>query len=362
MQIIDTQKKLETNIQLILSEKVIGVDTEFVRKKTYWPKLSLIQLVSESVELIIDIQAGLDLTILWEVFRNKDILKVFHSCKQDIEAIYYLSDVIPISIYDTQIGAMFCGYNEPISYGKIVEDFLDIKLDKDLQYSEWGQRPLKREMYEYAINDARYLIRLYKLLKERIGNNQKQIWLDEEFSEFSFIDEFRDRKKINKKELSNRANYLNNDDNTLDLKKFREDVAILKNLPRKFVLSDREIHNINKLKPNDINDLNDFIDPRSYIKEDKDIFTLFSNLVFSNNTSAYPANKKYKIKLTRKQKDLIKELENKLIETSTELEICPYILASKADIRTFVQNHDVNVKFLEGWRYDAFGKFADQIL
>ncbi|MEL0232636.1 MAG: ribonuclease D [Hyphomicrobiales bacterium] len=263
MQIIDTQKKLETNIQLILSEKVIGVDTEFVRKKTYWPKLSLVQLVSESLELIIDIQAGLDLTTLWEVFRNQDILKVFHSCKQDIEAIYHLSDVIPISIYDTQIGAMFCGYNEPISYAKIVEDFLDIKLDKDLQYSEWGRRPLKKEMYEYAINDARYLIRLYKLLKKRIGKNQKQTWLDQEFSEFSFINEFKDRKKINKRALSNRANYLNIDNNTIDLKKFREDVAILKNLPRKFVLSDKEIYNINKEKPNDINNLNDFIDARS---------------------------------------------------------------------------------------------------
>lgn len=362
MQIIDTQKKLETNIQLILSEKVIGVDTEFVRKKTYWPKLSLIQLVGESLELIIDIQAGLDLTALWEVFRNKDILKVFHSCKQDIEAIYHLSDVIPTPVYDTQIGAMFCGYNEPISYAKIVEDFLDIKLDKDLQYSEWGRRPLKKEMYEYAINDARYLIRLYKLLKKRIGKNQKQTWLNQEFSEFSFINEFKDRKKINKRRLSNRSNYLNTDNNTIDLKKFREDVAILKNLPRKFVLSDKEIYNINKEKPNGINNLNDFIDPRSHIKEDKDIFTLFTNLVFLNDPSAYPANKKYKIKLTRKQKDLIKELENKLIEISTKLEICPYILASKADIRTFVQNHDVNVKFLEGWRYEAFGKFADKIL
>ena len=76
MQIIDTQKKLETNMPLILSERVIGVDTEFVRKKTYWPELSLIQLVSESVELIVDIQSGLDLTILWDVFRNKDILKM----------------------------------------------------------------------------------------------------------------------------------------------------------------------------------------------------------------------------------------------------------------------------------------------
>ncbi len=362
MQIIDTQKKLETNIKLISSARVIGVDTEFVRKKTYWPKLSLVQLVSESLELIIDIQAGLDLTTLWEVFRNQDILKVFHSCKQDIEAIYHLSDVIPISIYDTQIGAMFCGYNEPISYAKIVEDFLDIKLDKDLQYSEWGRRPLKKEMYEYAINDARYLIKLYKLLKERIGKNQKQTWLDEEFSEFSFIDEFKDRKKINKRELSNKAKYLNNDNKTIDLKKFREDVAILKNLPRKFVLSDKEIQNIKKEKPNDINHLNDFIDPKSYIKEDEDIFILFANLVFSNNTSIDPENKKYKIKLTRKQKELIKQLENKLIEISTKLEICPYILASKADIRTFVQNHDAHVKFLEGWRYDAFGKFADQIL
>jgi len=362
MQIIDTQKKLETNIQLILSERVIGVDTEFVRKKTYWPKLSLIQLVSESLELIIDIQAGLDLTALWEVFSNKDILKVFHSCKQDIEAIYHLSDVIPISIYDTQIGAMFCGYNEPISYAKIVEDLLAIKLDKDLQYSEWGRRPLKKEMYEYAINDARYLIRLYKLLKERIGKNQKQTWLDQEFSEFSFINEFKDRKKINKRTLSNSANYLNTDNNTIDLKKFREDVAILKNLPRKFILSDKEIHNINKEKPNDINNLNDFIDPISYIKEDKDIFALFANLVLSNNNSASPINKKYKIKLTRKQKVIIKELEDKLIEISTQLEICPYILASKADIRTFVKDHNKNVKFLEGWRYDVFGKLADKII
>ena len=362
MQIIDTQKKLKTNIQLMLSEKVIGVDTEFVRKKTYWPKLSLIQLVSESLELIIDIQAGLDLTILWEVFRNKDILKVFHSCKQDIEAIYHLSDVIPITIYDTQIGAMFCGYNEPISYAKIVEDFLDIKLDKDLQYSEWGRRPLKKEMYEYAINDARYLIRLYKLLKKRIGKNKKQTWLDEEFSEFSFIKEFKDRKKINKIELSNRANYLNGDNNIIDLKKFREDVAILKNLPRKFVLSDKEIYTINKEKPNDMNALYNFIDPISCIREDKDIFTLFANLVFSNNNSTYPTNKKNKIKLTRKQKDIIKELETKLIEISTKLEICPYILASKADIRTFVQDHNTNVKFLKGWRYDAFGKLANKIL
>ncbi|MEL0232635.1 MAG: hypothetical protein VW974_06355 [Hyphomicrobiales bacterium] len=98
------------------------------------------------------------------------------------------------------------------------------------------------------------------------------------------------------------------------------------------------------------------------MQEVKDIFTLFANFIFSNNTSIHPANKNYKIKLTRKQKNLIKELENKLIEVSNKLEICPYILASKSDIRTFVQNHDANVKFLEGWRYDAFGKFADQIL
>jgi len=362
MQIIDTQKKLENNLALILSEKVIGVDTEFVRKKTYWPELSLIQLVSESVELIVDIQSGLDLTILWDVFRNKDILKVFHSCKQDIEAIYYLSDVIPISIYDTQIGEMFCGYNEPISYAKIVEDFLDIKLEKDLQYSEWGRRPLSKEMYEYAINDARYLIKLYTLLMETIGKGQKQAWLYEEFSDFSFIEEFKDKKKINKRELSNIANYFNDDNCTLDLKKFREDVAILKNLPRKFVLSDKEIYYIKKEKPNDINRLKNLIGPKSYIKEDKDIFTLFANLVFSDNNSPSAVNKKYKIKLTKKEKDIVKELENKLIETSSKLEICPYILASKPDIRTFVQNHDANVKFLKGWRYDAFGKFAVKIL
>ncbi len=217
-------------------------------------------------------------------------------------------------------------------------------------------------MYEYAINDARYLIRLYKLLKERIGKNQKQTWLDEEFSELSFIDEFKDRKKINKRKLSNRANYLNDDNNIIDLKKFREDVAILNNLPRKFILSDKEIHKINKEKPNNINNLNDLIDPRSYIKKDKDIFALFANLVFSDNTSPFPINKKYKLKLTRKQKDIIRELEEKLIEISTKLEICPYILARKADIRTLVQDHNTNVKFLKGWRYDAFGKLANKIL
>ena len=357
MQIIDTQKKLENNIQLIDSEKIIGVDTEFVREKTYWPELSLIQIVSESLELIIDVQSGLDLTKLWEVFRNEKILKVFHSCKQDIEAIYHLSDVIPISVYDTQIGAMFCGYNEPISYAKIVEDFLNVKLDKDLQYSEWGKRPLKKEMYEYAINDAKYLIRLQKLLEQKIGNDQKKYWLDEEFSDFSFIEEFRKRKRLKKSDLYNIDNYII-DHNGQELKKFREDLAILKNIPRKFILSDKEIHNIQKEKPNDINELNYLIDSRSYIKKDKDIYKLFANLVFSTNDHTNLVNKKHKIKLTKQQKNMIRELDFKLIETSADLQICPYLLASKLDIKTFVQNNDANVKFLNGWRYDAFGKLA----
>ena len=357
MQIIDTQKKLEDNLLLIASEKIIGVDTEFVRKKTYWPELSLIQLVSESVELIVDIQSELDLTVLWEVFRNKKILKVFHSCKQDIEAIFYLSDVIPISVYDTQIGAMFCGYKEPISYAKIVEDFLNIKLDKDLQYSEWGKRPLKKEMYEYAINDAKYLIRLQKLLEQRIGKSQKKYWLDEEFSHFSFIEEFKKRKRLKKSDLYNIDNYII-DHNGQELKKFREDLAILKNIPRKFILSDKEIHSIRKEKPNDINQLNRLIDSRSYIKKDGDIYRLFANLVFSSNSHPNLVNKKNKTKLTKQQKNIIRQLDLKLIEISTNLEICPYILASKFDIRTFVQDNDASVKFLNGWRYDAFGKLA----
>ena len=134
MQIIDNQNKLDNFILNLQSETVIGFDTEFVREQTYWPDLCLIQIATQNDQFIVDIKSKLNFDCLWDIIQNPKIEKLIHSCKQDIEAIYYLSGRVITPIFDTQMAAMFCGFKDSISYAQLVKEILDIDLDKDLQY------------------------------------------------------------------------------------------------------------------------------------------------------------------------------------------------------------------------------------
>ena len=161
-------------------EKVLAVDTEFVRENTYFPVLCLVQIASETFSAVIDPLAEIDMKPVWELLSNKKILKIFHAGRQDIEIFFNLTGKIPAPIYDTQIAAMFCGLGDQVSYYGLVHKFLGLTITKESQYSNWLQRPLTYKQLHYALYDVKYLIKVFPLINKLIRDTNREDWVEKE--------------------------------------------------------------------------------------------------------------------------------------------------------------------------------------
>lgn len=175
---IDQQGQLETLCATLLSTKpkYLSVDTEFVRKTTYWPKLCLIQLAFDDQIVLIDpLPQKLDLLPLKDVFLDSQILKIFHAARQDLEVFHMMLGQVPSPIADTQILAMICGFGDSISYDKLSEGIVGKKVDKSQQHTDWAQRPLTPKQITYAMGDVENLQEIYEKLLERAGSKIEYI-------------------------------------------------------------------------------------------------------------------------------------------------------------------------------------------
>ena len=160
-------------------DKIIAVDTEFHRINTYFPKLCLIQISNLSQSIIIDpIDFQLDFKLIEEIIYNEKIKKIFHSANQDIEVLFNLFGEVPKNIHDTQICLMPLGYDNSTSYAKACMDFLKIEISKENQFIDWRTRPLSKDKIDYAINDVKYLIPLYKKIMTNLKKINRVSWID----------------------------------------------------------------------------------------------------------------------------------------------------------------------------------------
>ena len=178
--IIDTTKKLREFCKKIEKQPFIAVDTEFMREKTYYPIVCLIQIAAADTDLaacIDPIADDLDLTPLLDVMKNENVLKVFHSGRQDLEIFYQLMDALPTPVFDTQIGAMVCGLGESISYHGIVQHFLGLDLDKSSRGTDWSVRPLLEKQIQYAMGDVIHLVRVYEKIIDQLKEQNRLEWV-----------------------------------------------------------------------------------------------------------------------------------------------------------------------------------------
>ena len=157
-------------IYTCLDENIISIDTEFVRNKTFFPQLCLIQIGTSKGSYAIDPNKLTNLSLLKKILRNKNILKIFHSPRQDLEIFFNLFGSLPNNIFDTQIAYSFICQEYQISYEKLVLKLLKIKLDKTFQYYDWSLRPINQNQLTYALNDVYYLRKLYFKIKQKLKN------------------------------------------------------------------------------------------------------------------------------------------------------------------------------------------------
>ncbi|MFT5540096.1 MAG: ribonuclease D [Alphaproteobacteria bacterium] len=161
----------------------VTVDTEFMRERTYWPILCLVQLGGPHEAAVVDALAeGIDLTPLFDFLNNSPSLKVFHAARQDIEIFHHLSGHIPKPIFDTQIAAMVCGFGESVGYETLISKLAKTRIDKSMRFTDWAHRPLSEKQLLYALADVTHLRVAYEKLAARLERTGRAAWLEEEIA------------------------------------------------------------------------------------------------------------------------------------------------------------------------------------
>jgi len=167
----------------LAKEDFVTVDTEFIREKTYWPDLCLIQVAGEEEAAAIDpLAPGMDLTPVWDLMQNPDVVKVFHAARQDIEIFVHLTGKTPTPIYDTQIAAMVCGFGDQVGYEPLVRKLAKARIDKGARFTDWAARPLTEKQLSYALSDVTHLRVAYRKLRNRIQSEKREAWIADDLA------------------------------------------------------------------------------------------------------------------------------------------------------------------------------------
>ena len=343
-------------------EKVLAVDTEFVRENTYFPVLCLVQIASETFSAVIDPLAEIDMKPVWELLSNKKILKIFHAGRQDIEIFFNLTGKIPEPIYDTQIAAMFCGLGDQVSYYGLVHKFLGLTITKESQYSNWLQRPLTDKQLQYALYDVKYLIKVFPLINKLIRDTNREDWVEKEIQSLKNKELY----AINSNEVWQRIKIKNpNRDmlNTLKyLAKWREIECKKRNIPRNKLIRDEILVNISQLKPKDIMSIKSIrgipkIVCDNDLKKILDVIQISQNI----NVNEWPKIPKHlkKSNINKEGLDLLKLL---LSYCSNKSGLAEKLIADTDDLKSILDGQKENLKIFKGWRHEIFGKFVDLLL
>ena len=245
---IKNNNQLDQFITKIKNKKNFFFDTEFERRTTYKAIISIIVISDgENIGIIDCLEKNINFKKIFEFLNKKKIKLIIHSCRQDLEIFLSIVKKILFSVFDTQIAALFNGYSEAPSYKKLVHDLCGINLDKSLQREDWLKRPISNERINYLINDVYYLEKIFNKFKNKLTKNNKLKSFNKLIKKEIFKISYEDYPIIFKKKLG--KNILNNK-KFIKIINFRNKIAEKINLPKNWVVSDKEI--IKNIKKDEI--------------------------------------------------------------------------------------------------------------
>lgn len=253
---INNQLNFNKICEILSNEKILYMDTEFHRRKTYYAILSVIQISTQKEKVIIDALSNIKLYGLKNLLLNPVILKVFHSPLQDFEIFLKLFGILPKNIFDTQIAANVCGMEETTGYGKLCKIMLNIDVDKSFQKADWLERPLPKKLLEYAIRDTEFLIPIHKILSDTLTN--RKLWDSYNFKVAKLLDnnsyKFVPQRIIQKMELKNKNEVFL--DNLVQFILLREECSQILNIPRNYCAKNHDLILLASYLPINNNELN----------------------------------------------------------------------------------------------------------
>ena len=181
--LVTTSMELAELCARLATENFVTVDTEFMRERTYWPELCVVQLGGTQDVAVVDAQAeGLDLSPLGHLLANPNVVKVFHAARQDVEIFLLKYGAVPTPMFDTQIAAMVAGYGDQASYDSLARGLAGAAIDKAHRFSDWSARPLSEAQVDYAAADVTHLRVIYQKLVEQLSREGRLDWVAAEMA------------------------------------------------------------------------------------------------------------------------------------------------------------------------------------
>jgi ribonuclease D len=351
---------IESLVNTLSASDRVAVDTEFLREKTYYAHLCLVQLQAQHQEHCVDTIKGLEiesLEPLLEVFSNPKITKVFHAARQDIEVILTSFGVLTTPIFDTQLAAAFCGSDMQIGYSALVQQELGITLPKSQARTDWSKRPLSDQQIEYALCDVRYLFDLQDIFAERLDKQDKLDWFNAEqaLSYDAKLYEVAPEnayKRLSGGNMAPTQQYL-----LKELAAWREQLAIAKNLPRSWILKDKTCYdiaeNIKLSKPVNSQSLDRIEGNLSRLKSDFE--QIVEQALKQAEDRQFKAIWKRVEPLTKAEKSLCSSMMNIVKSKAKQLEVAQGLLATRKDIESLYR-YRTSAKLLNGWRKEVIGE------
>lgn len=340
---------------------VITVDTEFMRDRTYWPKLCLIQVASEAEAHAIDpLAEGLDLTPFFTLMRNPDVLKVFHAARQDLEIFHNLMDgAVPGPLFDTQVAAMVCGFGEQVGYETLVNKLAKASVDKTQRFTDWARRPLTEKQITYALADVTHLRVVFRKLFERLQHSGRGPWLNEEMEVLGnpatyCIDPEAMYLKVKGRTRSGRFLAV-----LQGLAAWRERAAQERDLPRQRILKDEALLEIAAQPPGSIAELANLRGVPKGVAEGKlgpsIIEAVAAALALPSEQWPQAPERVRGAGPPGPVADLLRVLLKACCE---EADVAQKLVASSADLDRLATEDHPDISALHGWRRDVFGARA----
>ena len=250
--LIETTDALAAFCAALHAEPFITVDTEFMRERTFWPELCVVQVAGESAVAVIDAQAdGIDLAPLWDLLLAPTVTKVFHAARQDIEIIHLRTGRTPTPLFDTQVAAMVAGFGDQVAYDALVAALAGGHIDKGYRFTDWSARPLSPQQIAYAAADVTWLRRVYEKLSARLAREGRLDWVAEEMAELADPATYRTEPEaawLRLKPRSSNRRYLGA---LRAIAAWREREAMRLNIPRQRVVKDESLAEIATARPAD---------------------------------------------------------------------------------------------------------------
>ncbi|HEY6336583.1 MAG TPA: ribonuclease D [Alphaproteobacteria bacterium] len=360
MTLIADTESLATFCARIGSSNYITVDTEFMRDKTYYPQLCLVQLTGEEEAAAIDTLApGIDVAPLLALLERPDLLKVFHAGRQDLEIFYILSGRVPAPMFDTQVAAMVCGFGDSVGYDTLVARLTGAPIDKSSRFTDWSARPLTERQIKYAISDVTHLRKVYEKLERKLERSGRTHWLAEEMAILSDPATYRAEPENAWQRLKPRSANPRFLAVLRELAAWRELEAQKRNIPRNRILRDEALVEIAAHHPANAEELartrgmsRGFAEGRM---GDALLAAVARGLAIPEDRCPRPEPK---IELPRDIGAVVELLKVLLKIQCDDHHVAPRLIASSADLELIAADDDASVPALKGWRREIFGDAA----